>query len=276
MLPRAPLLWMTWCVALLWSTAALTQPYPSRPVTLVVPYAAGSGVDILARILMAKLGQRLGQPIIVEAKPGAGSAIGTDFVAKSVPNGYILMLTTNVLPVLPALYRSVPFSPVSDFSHISKVATGSMALVVNPTVLPIKSLDELVARARAEPGKLNYGSAGNGTPHHLGMELLKHQLGLNIVHIPYKGATGALNDLLGGQVPLAMFPVNVVVRKGRQALGDRRVGQGTLHSRAGSAEFRRTGAEEPRHRRLLLYLGPCETPAGNHGKAQFGNHQYAK
>ena len=211
MLPRAPLLWMTWCVALLWSTAALTQPYPSRPVTLVVPYAAGSGVDILARILMAKLGQRLGQPIIVEAKPGAGSAIGTDFVAKSVPNGYTVMLTTNVLPVLPALYRSVPFSPVSDFTHISKVATGSMALVVNPTVLPIKSLDELVARARAEPGKLNYGSAGNGTPHHLGMELLKHQLGLNIVHIPYKGATGALNDLLGGQVPLAMFPVNVVL-----------------------------------------------------------------
>ena len=211
MLPRALLLWMTCCVALFWSSAAFTQPYPSRPVTLVVPYAAGSGVDILARILTAKLGQRLGQPIIVEAKPGAGSAIGTDFVAKSVPNGYTLMLTTNVLPVLPALYRSVPFNPVSDFTHISKVATGSMALVVNPTVLPIKSLDELVARARAEPGKLNYSSAGNGTPHHLGMELLKQQLGLDIVHIPYKGATGALNDLLGGQVPLAMFPVNVAL-----------------------------------------------------------------
>jgi len=210
MLPRALLLWMTWCVAL-WSPAAVAQPYPSRPVTLVVPYAAGSGVDILARILTAKLGERLGQPIIVDAKPGAGSAIGTDFVAKSVPNGYTLMLTTNVLPVLPALYRNLPFNPVSDFTHIAKVATGSMALVVNPTVLPIKSLDELVARARAEPGKLNYGSAGNGTPHHLGMELLKQKLALNIVHIPYKGATGALNDLLGGQVPLAMFPVNVVL-----------------------------------------------------------------
>ena len=101
MLRCALTLWMTWCVVLLWSPAAFSQPYPSRPITLVVPYAAGSGVDILARILMAKLGQRLGQPIIVEAKPGAGSAIGTDFVAKSVPNGHTLMLTTNVLPVLP-------------------------------------------------------------------------------------------------------------------------------------------------------------------------------
>ena len=162
MLPRTLLLWMTCCVALFWSSAAFTQPYPSRPVTLVVPYAAGSGVDILARILTAKLGQRLGQPIIVEAKPGAGSAIGTDFVAKSVPNGYTLMLTTNVLPVLPALYRSVPFNPVSDFTHISKVATGSMALVVNPTVLPIKSLDELVARARASLGSLTTAPPATG------------------------------------------------------------------------------------------------------------------
>jgi tripartite-type tricarboxylate transporter receptor subunit TctC len=211
MLSRALLFWITSCVALFCSNATFAQPFPSRPVTLVVPYAAGSGVDILARILTANLGQRLGQPIIVEAKPGAGSVIGTDFVAKAAPNGHTLMLTTNVLPVLPALYKSVPFSPENDFTHISKIATGSMALVVNPTVMPIKSLDELVARARAAPGKLNYGSAGNGTPHHLGMELLKQQLGLDIVHVPYRGATGALNDLLGGQVPLAMFPVNVVL-----------------------------------------------------------------
>ena len=211
MLQRALLYWITSCIALLWSPAAFAQPYPSRPVTLVVPYAAGSGVDVLGRILAANLAQRLGQPMIVDAKPGAGSVIGTDLVAKAQPNGYTLMLTTNVLPVLPALYKSVPFNPVSDFTHISKVATGSMALVVNPTALPVKSLDELVARARAQPGKLNYGSAGNGTPHHLGMELLKRQLGLDIVHVPYRGATGALTDLLSGQVPLAMFPVNVVL-----------------------------------------------------------------
>jgi tripartite-type tricarboxylate transporter receptor subunit TctC len=210
MLLRA-LLWVTSCVVLFVSGAAFAQPYPSRPVTLVVPYAAGSGVDILGRILANNLSQRLGQPMIIDAKPGAGSAIGTDFVAKAQANGYTLMLTTSVLPVLPALYKKVPFNPVSDFTHISKVATGSMALVINPTAMPVKTLDELVARARANPGKLNYGSAGNGTPHHLGMELFKRQLGLDIVHVPYRGATGALNDLLSGQVPLAMFPVNVVL-----------------------------------------------------------------
>jgi tripartite-type tricarboxylate transporter receptor subunit TctC len=207
---RALLLWFTSCV-LFFSGAAFAQPYPSHPITLVVPYAAGSGVDILGRILANNLSQRLGQPMIIDAKPGAGSVIGTDVVAKAQANGYTLMLTTSVLPVLPALYKKVPFNPVSDFTHISKVATGSMALVVNPTALPVKTLDDLVARARANPGKLNYASAGNGTPHHLGMELFKRQLGLDIVHVPYRGATGALNDLLSGQVPLAMFPVNVVL-----------------------------------------------------------------
>ena len=210
MLTRARL-WVTSCVVLFVSGAAFAQPYPSRPVTLVVPYAAGSGVDILGRILANNLSQRLGQPMVVDAKPGAGSVIGTDFVAKAQPNGYTLMLTTNVLPVLPALYKKVPFNPVADLTHVSKVATGSMALVINPTAMPVKTLDDLVARARANPGKLNYGSAGNGTPHHLGMELFKRQLGLDIVHVPYRGATGALNDLLSGQVPVAMFPVNVVL-----------------------------------------------------------------
>ena len=197
--------------ALSWASAGLAQTYPSRPITLVVPYSAGSGVDILARIIGANLSAKLGQPIVIDAKPGAGSVIGTEFVARAEPNGYTLLLTTNVFPVLPALYKSLPFNPVTDFTQISNVATGSMALVVNPKVLPVKSVSELVAKARAEPGKLNYGSAGNGTPHHLGMELFKQQLGLDIVHVPYKGATGALNDLVAGHIPMAMFPVNVVL-----------------------------------------------------------------
>jgi tripartite-type tricarboxylate transporter receptor subunit TctC len=180
-------------------------------VTLVSPYAAGSGIDVLARLIASGIGPRLGQPIIVDAKPGAGSVIGTSFVAKAAPDGYTLMLTSSVLPVLPALYKSLSFDTTNDFTHIAKIATGSMALVVNPTVLPVKTLDELVATVRAQPGKLNYASAGNGTPHHLGMELFKKQLGLDIVHVPYRGATGALNDLLGGQIPMAMFPVNVVL-----------------------------------------------------------------
>ncbi len=218
MLSRALTFWVTACATLFGSGAAFAQAYPARPIRLIVPYAAGSGVDILARVLTVDLGRRLGQTILVDPRPGAGSLIGSDAVATAAPDGYTLMLTTNVLPVLPALYKKIPFDPLNDFTHIAKVATSSMALVVNPSALPIKTLDELKTKARAEPGKLNYASAGNGTPHHLGMELLKQQLGLDIVHIPYKGATGALNDLLAGQVPLAMFPVNVVlpyVKEGR-------------------------------------------------------------
>jgi hypothetical protein len=205
-------------LSLLSTTGALGQAYPTRPITLVVPYAAGSGIDPLARTIAANLAPRLGQPIVIDFKAGAGSAIGSDFAARSAPNGYTLILTTVALPVLPALYKNLQFDPIKDFTHISKIATGSMALVVNPKQLPVKTLDELVSRAKAQPGKLNYGSAGNATPHHLGMEMFKHELGLDIVHVPYKGATGALNDLLGGQIPMAMFPVNVVlpfVRDGR-------------------------------------------------------------
>jgi tripartite-type tricarboxylate transporter receptor subunit TctC len=121
------------------------------------------------------------------------------------------MYTSSVLPVLPALYKKLSFDPVADFTHISRVGTGGMALLVNPRVLPVKSLDELVARARAQPGKLNYSSSGIGTPHHLGMEALKHQLGMDIVHVPYRGSPAALNDLLAGHVQLALFPVNAAL-----------------------------------------------------------------
>lgn len=203
--------WIAVSMALLSSTSAFSQAYPSRPITLLVPYAAGSGLDPLARTLAANLAPRLGQPLVVEFRPGAGSAIGSDLAARAQPNGYTLMLTTGALPVLPALYKNLPFDPVKDFTHVSKIATGSMALVVNQKVLPVKTLTELVAMAKAQPGKLNYGSAGNATPHHLGMEMFKNQLALDIVHVPYKGAPGALNDLLAGQIPMAMFPVNVIL-----------------------------------------------------------------
>ena len=196
------------CIAVVWSGEASGQAYPSRPITLVAPYAAGSGIDVMARRIAANLSPRLGQPIIVDNKPGAGSVIGTEFVAKSAPDGYTLMYTANLLPVLPGLYKNLPFDPVTDFTHISKVGTGGVALLVNPRVLPVKSLDELVARARTQPGKLNFSSSGNGTPHHLGMEALKEQLGLDIVHVPYRGSPAALNDLLAGHVHMALFPVN--------------------------------------------------------------------
>jgi tripartite-type tricarboxylate transporter receptor subunit TctC len=208
MLSPALLRQILFCIAVVWSAETSAQDYPSRPITLVAPYAAGSGIDVMARKIAANLSPRLGQPIIVDNKPGAGSVIGSEFVAKSAADGYTLMYTANVLPVLPGLYKNLPFDPVTDFTHISKVGTGGMALLVNPRVLPVKSLDELVARARAQPGKLNFSSSGNGTPHHLGMEALKDQLGLNIVHVPYRGSPAALNDLLAGHVHMALFPVN--------------------------------------------------------------------
>jgi tripartite-type tricarboxylate transporter receptor subunit TctC len=208
MLSPALLRQILFCVAAIWPTQAFADAYPSRPITLVAPYAAGSGIDVMARKISAYLSPRLGQPIVVDDKPGAGSVIGSEFVAKSVPDGYTLMYTSNLLPVLPAIYKKLPFDAVADFTHISKVGTGGVALLVNPQVLPVHSLDELVATARAQPGKLNFSSSGIGTPHHLGMELLKHQLGMDLVHVPYRGSPAALNDLLAGHVQLALFPVN--------------------------------------------------------------------
>lgn len=187
------------------------QAYPTRPITLVTPYAAGSGIDAMARLVGSHLSQRLGQPVIVDNKPGASGNIGSELVAKSAPNGYTLMVQSTPLVVTPAPYKNVPYDPVADFTHLVKIGIGSMALVVNQVVLPVKTFQELVAAIRARPGKINYGSSGNGTPHHLGMELLKQQLGLDVVHIPYKGATAAVTDLLAGQVQMALFPVNAVL-----------------------------------------------------------------
>ena len=208
MLSPALLRHVVLCIAVVWSAEASAQAYPTRQITLVVPLAAGSGVDVMARRIAANLSPRLGQTVIVDNKPGAGSVIGSEFVAKAAPDGYTLMYNANLLPVLPGLYKNLPFDPVTDFTHISKVGTGGVALLVNPRVLPVKSLDEMVARARAQPGKLNFSSSGNGTPHHLGMEALKDEFGLNIVHVPYRGSPAALNDLLAGHVQMGMFPVN--------------------------------------------------------------------
>jgi tripartite-type tricarboxylate transporter receptor subunit TctC len=199
---------LLFCIALLWSAGAFAETYPSHSITLLVPYAAGSGIDVMARKISAYLSTRLGQPVVVDDKPGAGSVIGSEFVAKSAPDGYTLMYTSNLLPVLPAIHKNLPFDPVADFTHISKLGTGGMALLVNPRVLPVNSLAELVAKARAQPGKLNFSSSGIGTPHHLGMEALKDELGMDIVHVPYRGSPAALNDLLAGHVQLALFPVN--------------------------------------------------------------------
>ncbi|HSU63443.1 MAG TPA: tripartite tricarboxylate transporter substrate binding protein [Burkholderiales bacterium] len=193
--------------------AAAAQSYPSRPITLVVPYTPGTGIDIIARTVAPRLTERWKEPVIVDNKPGASGNIGAAIVAKAPPDGYTMMVTVNTFTITPALYKSIPYDPVKDFAPVGRVANGNVALVTNPAVLPVKNLEELKAAARTR--KLNYSSPGNGTPQHLAVELLKQRLGIDILHVPYKGAAQALTDLLGGQVQLAVLPVHTALPHAR-------------------------------------------------------------
>ena len=190
--------------------AVAQEPYPSRPVKLVVPFTPGTGIDILARTLGQKLGDEWKVGVVVENRPGASGNIGTEAAAKSPPDGYTLLTTAQTMVVNRALFASLPYDPVKDFAPIAPVAVGSLALVVHPS-LKVKSVAELAALAKANPGKLNYASPGSGTPHHLAMELFKSKAGLEIVHVPYKGTAQAVQDLLGGQVGVMFLPVHVAL-----------------------------------------------------------------
>lgn len=200
--------------ATLLATAPVTSfasEYPTRPITIVVPYTPGTGIDLIARTLSPRLTEALGQPIVVDNKPGASGNIGADAVAKATPDGHTLMITVNTFTITPALYASIPYDPVNDFQPISQLAVGNLALVINPSVLPVSSFEEFVQYVRERPGKLNYASPGNGTPQHLAMEILKDHLDLDVVHVPYKGAAGASADLMGGQVEMMILPVHTAL-----------------------------------------------------------------
>jgi tripartite-type tricarboxylate transporter receptor subunit TctC len=181
---------------------ALAQPWPAKPVRIVVPYPPGGPVDISARLLAPKLQQALGQPFLVENKPGAGGNIGADFVAKSAPDGYTIgMGAIATHAINPALMADVPYDPVRDFRHLALVVQVPNVLVVNND-LPAKSVAELIALARAQPGKLDFASGSTGSTGHLAGELFKQMTGTYMVHIPYKGAPAAVADLLAGRVQL--------------------------------------------------------------------------
>ena len=200
------------CAALLaLAASALAQePYPSRPVKLVVPFTPGTGIDILARTLGQKLGDEWKVGVVVENRAGASGNIGTEAVAKAPPDGYTLLTTAQTMVVNRALFASLPYDPVKDFAPIAPLAIGSLALVVHPS-LNIRTVNDLLAYAKANPGKLNYASPGNGTPHHLAMELFKTKAGIDVVHVPYKGTAQAVQDLLGGQVGVMFLPVHVAL-----------------------------------------------------------------
>lgn len=183
--------------------AAYAQPaYPNKPIRLVVPFSAGGPTDVLARAIGLKLSDSLGQPIIVENRPGAGGNIASDYVAKAPPDGYTLILgTVGTHAINASLYSKLPFDTVQDFTPVALVASATIVMVAHPSV-PAKTVKELVALAKSKPHQLNFASPGSGTPQHLAGELFKTVAGVEMVHLPYKGAAPALTDLLGGQVSL--------------------------------------------------------------------------
>ena len=193
---------------LLGTGVAHTQDaYPSKPVRIIVPFAPGGGIDILGRTLGQKLSERWKQPVVIENKPGASGAIGFEMAAKAPPDGYSILMSVNTMIMLPSLGKKMPFDPIKDFAPVAPVAVGTMAFVVPPS-LNVKTVPEFVALARKDPGKLNYGSPGSGTPHHLAMELFKQRAGINLTHIPYKGSDGMMAGILGGQISAVFMPVH--------------------------------------------------------------------
>jgi tripartite-type tricarboxylate transporter receptor subunit TctC len=193
------LLASTFAVAL---PAAAQAPFPSRPVTIIVGFPAGGPLDAHARLLADRLGQLLGQPIIVDYKAGAGGSVGAAFVARSEPDGHTLLLAnTGTMVINPAIYPKNPYQTLRDFIPVARTAMQPLALLVNPGV-PAQNLQQFIALAKGKPGQLNYGSAGNGGISHLVPEMFKQATGTYIVHIPYKGSAPAFTDLLGGQVQM--------------------------------------------------------------------------
>ncbi|MBS0454870.1 MAG: tripartite tricarboxylate transporter substrate binding protein [Proteobacteria bacterium] len=189
--------------------------FPSRPVTLVVPFTPSSGSDTIARIIGPRLAARWGQPVVVDNRPGASGNLGTAFAAKAQPDGHTLLMAINTHTITPAIYKSLPYDALRDFAPIAKLAEANMALAVNPA-LQVSDMKSLIAYGKAHPGKLNYATPGNGTPHHLAMELLKTSYGVSFTHVPYKGISGAITDLMAGHVDL-MFASVPSVRTHAQA-----------------------------------------------------------
>ena len=183
--------------------------YPNRPVKIIVPFAAGGPADNYARFIAQRLGDALKQPFVVEDKPGAGSVIGTDAVAKAPADGYTLLMMSNTHTVNETLVTNKPFKLMTDFVGVAPVNSSDLMLVVNPSV-PVKTLPELIALAKSKPGKMNYASSGTGTPYHMAGELFKHLAGVDIVHVPYKGSSGARTDVVGGQVDMMFDAVTTM------------------------------------------------------------------
>ena len=190
--------------------AASPQAQAQAPLRLIVPFTPGTGIDLIARTVGPKLGERLGRPVVVDNRAGASGNIGTEAVVRAAPNGSTLLVSVNTLVMNRSLYPKLPFDPVKDLVPVSLTSWGQLLLVASPNA-PYKSAAELIAAAKSRPGSINYASPGVGTPHHLSMELFKSTAGIFLTHIPYRGTAPAVTDLLGGQVEVAFLPIHVAL-----------------------------------------------------------------
>jgi tripartite-type tricarboxylate transporter receptor subunit TctC len=196
------------------AATAHAQQYPNRPIRMLVGYAAGGGADALARIVAVKLGDALGQQVVVDNRPGAGATLAADALAKSAPDGYTLYFADTAILIAPAVYAKLTYDPVKSFAPVGNVVSLPLVFVANPAV-PASNAPELIALLKANPGKYSYGSPGFGTVQHFAFELFKKQAGVDVVHIPYKGAAPIVPDLLSGQIPLAIISASPALAQSR-------------------------------------------------------------
>jgi tripartite-type tricarboxylate transporter receptor subunit TctC len=240
---------------------AHAQSYPNRSVKIVVPFAAGGPADNYARFMAQRLTEELKQPFVIDNKPGAGSIIGTDLVAKSPADGYTLLMMSNTHTVNESLIPTKPFALMKDFVGIAPVNYSNLLLVVHPSV-PVKTVSELVALAKSKPGKLNYASSGNGTPYHMAGELFKYMAGIDMTHVPYKGSSGARTDIVGGQVDVMFDAETTMANMSRD--GKVRALGGTGLARSANLQDLPTVAETVPKFEATIWLGlmaPKGTPA---------------
>ncbi len=186
--------------------AQAAEPYPSKPIRFILPFPPGGGTDILGRLLSERLAARLGQPVVVENRGGAGGNVGAEAAAHSAPDGYTIVLVAPSLAISPSLYKKLAYDPVKDFAPISLVATVPNVMVTNPSI-PAKTLSEFIALAKTRPGAMNFGSGGNGTSNHLAGELFNIVAGVRLVHVPYKGVNLAMNDVMSGELQLVIIGI---------------------------------------------------------------------
>lgn len=196
------------------SSPVMAQTWPAKPVKIIVPFAAGGPADVYARFLSQRLQDEFGQPFVVEDRPGAGSVIGTDAVAKAAPDGYTLLLMSNTHTVNETLIPTKPFQLMRDFVAVAPINYSDLVLVANPA-LASSTVGALIAQAKAQPGKVNYASSGPGTPYHMAGELFKSMAGIYLVHIPYRGSSGARTDVIGGQVDVMFDAVTTMAEQVR-------------------------------------------------------------